>query len=140
MDFVFHPRRRRSENIVPMINVVFLLLIFFLMTAEIAPPEPVDVSPPSGAADAGEQADGALTLYMAADGTLAFHQARGIDAALAALASAARDACAGGCAEGDRPVLVLRADAGLPAARLAALMPRLAGAGFADIRLVTVPQ
>ncbi|MEM1152412.1 MAG: biopolymer transporter ExbD, partial [Pseudomonadota bacterium] len=30
-------RKRRAENYVPMINVVFLLLIFFLMTAQIAP-------------------------------------------------------------------------------------------------------
>jgi len=140
MDFAPSPRRRRSENIVPMINVVFLLLIFFLMTAEIAPPEPVDVSPPSGTAGEEEQADGRLTLYLAADGTLAFRQARGTDAALAALASAVSEVCPGGCAGEARPVLVLRADADLPAARLAALMPRLAGAGLADIRLVTVPR
>ncbi len=35
---VLMPRRASGdENIVPMINVVFLLLIFFLMTAQIAP-------------------------------------------------------------------------------------------------------
>ena len=35
------------ESVVPMINVVFLLLIFFLMTAQITAPTPVEVTPPS---------------------------------------------------------------------------------------------
>ncbi|NHX27772.1 biopolymer transporter ExbD, partial [Escherichia coli] len=47
MQFPQHPRRDRGENIVPMINVVFLLLIFFLMTAQIGPPAPIDVTPPA---------------------------------------------------------------------------------------------
>lgn len=132
--------RRRSENIVPMINVVFLLLIFFLMTAEIAPPDPVDVAPPSAAEGEAGRAEDRPTLYLAADGTLAFEEARGTDAVLSALTAAAQAACAAGCPEGVRPALVLRADAGLPAARLAALMPRLAEAGFAEISLVTVPR
>ncbi|WP_322867174.1 biopolymer transporter ExbD [Aquicoccus sp. G2-2] len=45
MDIPRPVRRPRGEAILPMINVVFLLLIFFLMTAELAPPEPVAVAP-----------------------------------------------------------------------------------------------
>lgn len=47
MDFAPPKRRPRAESIVPMINVVFLLLIFFLMTAQIAPPDPFEVAPPN---------------------------------------------------------------------------------------------
>ena len=47
MDFApRRPARPARENIVPMINVVFLLLVFFVMTAQIAPPDPFDIAPP----------------------------------------------------------------------------------------------
>ncbi|MHC0052638.1 ExbD/TolR family protein [Actibacterium sp. D379-3] len=114
-------RRMRGEDIVPMINVVFLLLIFFLMTAQIAPPDPLDVTPPQGVGETVAPGD---TLFIAADGALAFGDARGA-AVFAALAG--RDAA--------QP-LVLRADAGVPGARLAALLARLAQAGQGQVLLV----
>ena len=45
------PRRPRGESIIPMINVVFLLLIFFLLTAQIAPSTPFPLTPPDSASD-----------------------------------------------------------------------------------------
>jgi len=61
------PPRPRAESIVPMINVAFLLLIFFLMTAVIAPMDPVEIDLPGavGASDA----EGEISLYVEADGT-----------------------------------------------------------------------
>ncbi len=50
MEFPEPPRRPRAESILPMINVVFLLLIFFLMTSRLAQPDPVEVAPPEAAA------------------------------------------------------------------------------------------
>ena len=119
------PRRRPAENIVPMINVVFLLLIFFLMTAQIAPPDPFDVSPPTARAE--DPGDARDILYVAADGRLAFGAARG-EAVFEALGDRA--------AEGP---LMLRADAALDAADLARLLPRLAAVGVTDIALVATP-
>jgi len=121
------PNRRPRENIVPMINVVFLLLIFFLMTAQIAPPDPFEITPPSSSSQA--PADGPATLYIAPDGTLAFLQARGEDAVFAALAEAPKDS-----------PLLIRADAGLEASKLAGLLARLAAVGVANVALVTTPE
>ncbi|MEX5726649.1 biopolymer transport protein ExbD [Rhodovulum iodosum] len=118
------PRRPR-ESVVPMINVVFLLLVFFLMTAQIAPPDPVEVSPPTAPGAALPEAD---TLYADAQGGLAYGTARG-DAVFAALA--ARDTGA---------PLILRADAGLEARALAGILRRLAEAGQTRVSLVTVPK
>jgi biopolymer transport protein ExbD len=121
------PRPRRAAQdraIVPMINVVFLLLIFFLMTASLTPPPPLEITPPTAQADPTDPQPG--TLYIAADGTLAYGGTTG---------PAALDALAASRPEGALPIL---ADADLPAAELARLLPQLSAAGITDIRLVTV--
>ncbi|PWE33258.1 biopolymer transporter ExbD [Maritimibacter sp. 55A14] len=128
MDFGPAPQTRPRENIVPMINVVFLLLIFFLMTAEIAPPPPVEVTPPRADAPAAG-AEAGTVLHLAADGSLAYGAARGL-AVFAALATRPRDA----------GPLRLRADAGVAASHVAALLPRLAAAGQDRVELVTVAR
>ena len=115
------------ESVTPMINVVFLLLIFFLMTATIAPPEPFEIAPPQAQAEPAstETPD---TLHLAADGRMAFGEARG-DAALEAVSGA------GSAAAGQGAPLALRADAGLEAAALARVLARLGERGVtrADI-------
>ena len=119
MQFPTRPRRRQAENIVPMINVVFLLLIFFLMTARIVPPTPIEVDPPTGETAMKEViADG--ILYIASDGTLAYGTARG-ESVWSSLAV-------------DGP-LVLRVDAGLEASELASVLRRLAERGLTDLSL-----
>lgn len=118
------PRRPSAENIIPMINVVFLLLIFFLMTAEIAPPEPFAVTPPD--AQGQEPQDAGRVLYLGADGTVGFEGLAG-EAALAALAVGL----------GGADTVTLRADAALPAEALAAMLARLAGLGIRQVELVT---
>ncbi len=114
------PRRRApADAAVPTVNVAFLLLIFFLLTARIAPPSALEVTPPSGAGQAIGAA--ARVVELDAAGTLAFGGARG-EAALAALA------------RGEGPVL-LRADAGAPAQVLADVLPRLAGSGRVELEV-----
>ncbi|MDU9003570.1 ExbD/TolR family protein [Sedimentitalea todarodis] len=136
MQFSAPPRRQPTESIVPMINVVFLLLIFFLMSTQIAPPEPFEVDPP--VMDAPESAKGEFRLYLDAEGQLGYLGVIGEDEALAALVAAREAYCADGpCSEDAPPPLILRADAKLPAARLAALMPKLGAAGFRVVQLVT---
>jgi len=117
------PRRTRREGVVPMINVGFLLLVFFLLVAEIAPPDPFAVNPP-GVAAPEPLSRGEDILHVAADGRLAHGTARS-EAVFAQIAAG----------EG---VLVLRADRSLPAAELAALLGRIAAAGRGEVRLVTV--
>jgi len=124
------PRRTRNfdTSIVPMINVVFLLLIFFLMTAQIAPPDPVEVSPPE--AGEGAQAGTHDAIYLDARGTVAFAKARGFDAVRAAIETRA---------DPRAPVLI-RADASAPAQDLARIMARLSTLELRGIELVTVPR
>ncbi len=123
MEFGAPPARRRGESIVPMINVVFLLLIFFLMTATIAPPDPFETAPPE--AETAGTAEPADILFVGAGGELAFGDTRGA-AVFAAVPAGA-------------PLLV-RADARLEADDLAGVLARLAGAGVTEVRLVAVAR
>lgn len=120
------PRRAPTEAVVPMINVVFLLLIFFLMTATIAPPEPIEVVLPSAGGDEAPLSPGALLI--GADGTLAWGELRGTEALDAAVEVASSD--------GARPLLI-RADHRLDAARLAQLLGELHRRGIENAALVT---
>jgi biopolymer transport protein ExbD len=62
------PRRRPPyETMVPLINVVFLLLIFFLLAGSMGPSEPVSVSLPKGTFDDRNTREPA-TLFMEKDG------------------------------------------------------------------------
>lgn len=110
-----------------MINVVFLLLIFFLLSASLTPPEGVEVTPPVANADA--PVDPLTPLLIGADGGLGYGAAVG-DAVWPLIAAR----------PGQEP-LPVRADAALPAARLAQILARLAEGGEApEIRLIVTPR
>ena len=59
-----------DDRIMPLINIVFLLLIFFLVTGVIKDVEPVDVDPPASVAEA-ESDEADLTIFIAQNGQLA---------------------------------------------------------------------
>lgn len=118
------PRRRRARpgDVVPMINIVFLLLVFFMLTATIVPPDPLQVTPPEAEAEAGAARE--AVLHVAADGGLALRAHRDAEV-FAALADW----------PADQP-LVVQADAALEGAAFAVLLRRLAEAGVAEAALV----
>ena len=115
-------RRPRGESIIPMINVVFLLLIFFLLTAQISPSTPFPVTPPDSSSDIRTQAQD--VLYVSATGELAWNEARGDD--VWPLIAARTD---------EGPVQI-RADASAPAVTLAAHLKQLRQATDAGAQLV----
>jgi len=116
------PRRRVRGDAVAMINVAFLLLVFFLLVAQIAPPEPVEVTLPE--AKDGTPVAGETVLHVGPDGELAYGATRG-EAVFAALADAARE---------EAP-LPLRVDRDFDGQALAALLARLRAAGITDVSL-----
>ncbi|SDO20869.1 biopolymer transport protein ExbD [Lutimaribacter pacificus] len=123
MDLPRPAKRPARETVVPMINVVFLLLIFFLMTAQITPPEPFEVTPPESRADT--PADGQRILYISATGDMALDGLRD-------------EAVFGGLSGlGENEALMIRADRAVSAAQIAALLPRLAAHGVRRVKLVS---
>ncbi|SNS89495.1 ExbD/TolR family protein [Antarctobacter heliothermus] len=116
------PPKARAEPVVPMINVVFLLLIFFLMTAQFADPGSAGRSKLSV-----EDAPGPMrsVLILAPSGLVSFGTLRG-EAAITAAAGAG-------------PVR-LQTDGQTDATALARLLTALAQAGAGRVDLVTTGQ
>ena len=100
---------RRAEPLLPMIDVVFFLIVFFMIASRFAEPEPFSVARPVAGAEA--EVAGEAALYVSAEGVVALRDGDGVaegDAAVALLAAR----CAGG---GCGPVLI-HADESAPAA------------------------
>lgn len=119
------PRRREGENVIPLINVVFLLLIFFMIAGSLGRTELFDVQPPESISDA-RPPESARRVLMAADGRLA------LDGRPVAM-----DALGPRLANTTAPVEV-KADADAPAARLLELLTALRAAGVEEVELITV--
>ncbi|SET22526.1 biopolymer transporter ExbD [Oceanicella actignis] len=127
MDLNESARRPRRESIVPMINVVFLLLVFFLTTSQLTRPEPFETTPPRARTDA--QAEAEAVVFVSRDGRIAFDGHEGAQA----IAALAGPGAQGGAVR-------LRADAALEARRLAAILRELSEAGLSRVELVVAPK
>lgn len=65
------PRRDiGDENIVPLINIVFLLLVFFILTGTLEPAEPLSIEPPASI-EAGPLDPEGTTILIDREGNLA---------------------------------------------------------------------
>jgi biopolymer transport protein ExbD len=115
--------------VLPLINVVFLLLVFFMVAGRLTPPDAFPLTPPRSAAE-GVAAEG-VTVALTADGRVAVD---GVEVAPEAAAEAVRRAQA----EAPGAPLVVRADAAAPGPTLVALLARLEAAGIAGARLVSL--
>lgn len=134
-------RGRRAESLLPMIDVVFFLIIFFMMVSHFAAPEPFAVARPTS--DGTEPVAGELGLFLDAAGQWGHVGADGAvtgKAALQSLQSAVQAHCAAVDCTQTPAVLLLHADADAPATVLAETLPRLMAMGFADLRLITVGE
>lgn len=122
-------RREMGENMIPLINVVFLLLIFFMLTGMLAAPEPFQVQPPNSRSDA-ETTEREGTLLLAADGRLALD---GEELAREALPATLHQRLA---AQPDLR-LKLKADAEVTAPMLMDLLDELREVGVKRLTLLT---
>ncbi|WP_339692253.1 biopolymer transporter ExbD [Celeribacter baekdonensis] len=130
------PRKRVTTGLLPMINVVFLLLIFFLIAGEMQPPEPFDITPPEIAE--AQEAEGVFSLFLDPAGQLAFRDLVTSFEARQAILSAIDTDRRAGCDSGQCDTVVLiHADQSTPAHFVAQLLPQLGALGFEQVNLVT---
>jgi len=127
------PGKRETElvNITPLIDVVFILLVFFMLAGAIERPAelPVDL-PQSASEEAGEEED--VVILISADGSIAFRSTvMGDDGELV------RTATVWFSARPDSSIQ-LKADAEADAVRVIEVMELLRQAGANYLVLVTV--
>jgi len=130
----FAPPRRSNddERILPLINVVFLLLIFFMLAGKLAASDPFEVTPPrsdSGGLDETRE----ILVLVGADGRLALNDTPVTDAAF--------DESLDALLKETKDIRVrLKADGRAEATQVVAVMERLRGAGVDRVILLTVPE
>lgn len=129
IEFDEEPPRRQFETLVPLINVVFLLLIFFLLAGSMKPSENVAVSLPEGTLNDREK-DVPTTLIVEADGFV-WLGGRVMDAKLsgAMVEKHLKDT--------NTKRVAIKADADAPAEAVLQLMEGLREAGVEQVTIMT---
>ncbi len=121
-------RQNDDDRVLPLVNVVFLLLIFFMIAGQLSRTERFNVQPPESRS---EQAEAARihTVEVSAEGRLALDGEVLDEAALASRAARLREA-----GEGD--AIRLKADGASEARRVVKVMAILRDAGIERVNLV----
>lgn len=120
---------RVEVTVVPMVNVVFLLLIFFMLVGRIAPNDEIEVSPPislSGQTQRGEP----VQIIVAADGRIVL-DGKELDP------GAFNNAIAEMLGQNPDKHYQLKADAAVEANLLIRIMEMLRQAGVRELTLFT---
>jgi len=121
-----------DDAMLPLINIVFLLLIFFMIAGKLGSSDPFEVVPPESQTEEMPRAE-APTLLMGSDGSLALEgqiiERDELGPRLQALE-----------AEGRLERLRLRADARMDTPEVVALMEVLRGHGVERLHLITQAQ
>lgn len=130
----FQPRRPKNdeERILPLINVVFLLLIFFMLAGRLTTSDPFKIEPPSSA-NKHPAEESEVTVLIGADKRLA------LDGKVMN-ADALEKAVAKRIDSGESTVVRVKADGRAEGVQVVEVMERLRQAGVAKLRLLTVPS
>ena len=129
----FEPPRPRSheERVLPLVNVVFLLLIFFMLAGRLVVTDPFPVEPPRSSSE-GSAAARELRVLVGADGRLALNGEEMAPELFRARVTQRLDQDPGSR-------LRLKADGGAEATQVVMVMEWLREAGARRIELLTVP-
>ncbi|MEW6594575.1 MAG: biopolymer transporter ExbD [Thermodesulfobacteriota bacterium] len=128
IDFGEHVAEKKSLDLTPMLDVVFLLLIFFMLTSIFARPMlPVDLPEAESASPAPEKG---VAIAIRADGAL-FLDERPVEP------NGIRAAVAARFAAGESREVSLHADQGVPFGRVVEVMDQAKQAGAVALSVVT---
>ena len=120
--------RNDEERILPLINIVFLLLIVFMLAGQLNASDPFRIEPPFSISE-GQAKERGMTILMDASGRLA------LDGAVIE-AAALKEEVAARVAGGSIGEVRLKADGEVDAAKVVALLELLRDAGVETLQLL----
>ena len=126
------PQRRGisdDERILPLINIVFLLLIFFMVAGQLAASDRFAIEPPSSGSE--NEPAGQITVLVGTDQRLA------VDGESVAMGTLSDTVSARLNSGNDRRQVRVKADGRVSALRVVAIMEQLREAGVEGIDLLT---
>ena len=129
MDFSGRPRTKQELNVAPLIDVVFLLLIFFMLASTFIKPEAIDLML-EGSSTGGNAAEKMLNIEVVVDGTIRLN---GLRLSMPQLETELASRIQG---DQTRPVTI-KAAAEVPVQTLVSIMDRVRAAGTNNLRLAT---
>lgn len=122
-----------DDNMVPLINIVFLMLIFFMVAGHIAKSDAIKVDPPASISEQSLVEDEYLEILASADGRV-FMGAEPVP--LEQLTSELEQRLAGR-EHLDHLVVRIKADASLEVSELKQLLRQIRAAGLVRVSLIT---
>tara|TARA_B100000470_G_C19558048_1_gene287873 strand:+ start:75 stop:476 length:402 start_codon:yes stop_codon:yes gene_type:complete len=129
MDFSGRQRTKQELNVAPLIDVVFLLLIFFMLASTFLKPEAIDLML-EGSSTGGNAAEEMLNIEVVVDGTIRLN---GLRLSMLQLETELISRIQG---DQTRPVTI-KAAAEVPVQTLVSIMDRVRAAGTNNLRLAT---
>lgn len=132
MNFRSRPREEIELNITPLIDIVFLLLIFFMVSTTFQTESQLRVQLPEAQQSPQEQPPDPLEIVVSADGQYAIDGRELTDSQRSTLL----DALARASGDGERP-LVVRADARTPHEAVVRAMDVAAQLGLGELSIAT---
>ena len=129
MDFSGGQRTKQELNVAPLIDVVFLLLIFFMLASTFIKPEAIDLML-EGSSTGGNAAEEMLNIEVVVDGTIRLN---GLRLSMLQLETELASRIQG---DQTRPVTI-KAAAEVPVQTLVSIMDRVRAAGTNNLRLAT---
>lgn len=120
---------RTELSVVPLVNVVFLLLVFFMLVGQVSSPEALDVQPP-GSTSGTEPTAETIKILLTRDGQIAVER-------VVVPASQLTRRAAAILAEQPAAAFQIKADARVEAVRMIRTMESLRAAGVERLTLVT---
>lgn len=130
---VAHRPRNDDESILPLINIVFLLLIFFMVAGQLSAIDPFEVEPVQSAVD-GQPGPDEFMVIIGTEGRLAVNQD---EVELDDLAALVREHVE---RHGDAARVRVKSDGRAEAVEVVGVLERLREAGVERIDLLTVPE
>ena len=125
-------RIRHGINLVPLINIVFLLLIFFMLSSTLVTPDKFDIQlPESDKGDSHESVT--IVILVRGDGTIAINN-------VAVSLTELSDLLVSEIEAGAPPELMVRADASANTKDIVAVLRQAKIAGIEAVALATQPN